>query len=318
MDFGELSDALGNRAVWIYLSAVIVAVWEVATNTEFLEASVVTHFVAPIAQTAGLDLLTADVYRTCLRKILAERFLPLARMLRDACAVEPFEFEEHVADGVVDDLFDPIAQEPVTQGFRINGEGNTVLSLSNLLTWVLSNGLRNPAGYGSILSLQRVRHFGVAFPPVSPIFLEHVNMCDQVLSATLDAVAATDSLQAAHESVNRIVDDWQGKTEAERNDVLYGLSAFLDFWAVPFEPAAYAWLAASMGPPMQVGGIQLWVPGLPMVAALHIDIPVLDMQQLMGWADDIEDEEGMSEDDEENEDDDEEEAPPQPPFAGMA
>lgn len=281
MDFAELSDALGNRAVWIYLSSVIVAVWEVATNTAFLEPSVLTQFLSPIAQLAGLDLLTPDVYRACLRKVLVERFLPLARMLRLAFAAEPLELEEHAAD-----LFDPVSLEQPTHGFRINGVGTTVLSLSNLVTWVLTNGLRSPSGYGLITSLDRVRRFGVPFPATSAIFLQHVSVCDQVLAVTLDSVAVSDSLAAAHDSVNRIVDNWATQTHQERSDTLDTLTTFLDFWGIPFEPPAYSWMVAFMGPAPPPGGpIHVW-------PLLHIDIPAADAQHvLMGWADDTEDEE---------------------------
>lgn len=310
MDFAELSDALGNKAVWIYLSTVVVAVWEVVTNTEFLDPSVLTEFISPVAHSAGLDLLTPDVYRACLRKILAERFLPLARMLRDACLVEPLEFEAAAGP-----LFDPIAQENVTSGFRINGAGNIVMSLPNLLRWVLTNGLRSPAGYGTILSVDRVRRFGVAFPAIPPIFLQHVNTCDNVLSVLLDTIAVEDSLHMAHGSVNRIVDDWNVQTQDERLAVMQTLTTFMDFWELPEEPPVYTMLANSLGPaiPMQGGLIQLWGPGglaamgLP---PLQIVIPPVNYhwpedEASVGGGEEI-DESDYGEDDDEYDEEDEE------------
>jgi hypothetical protein len=308
MDFGELSDALGNTPVWIFLSSVIVAAWEVATNADFLEPSVITQFISPIAWSAGLDMVTPDVYRACLRKLLAERFLPLARMLRDAYLMEPLEFEEYAAH----DLFDPITQEHVTHGFRINGAGTTVVSLSNLVTWVLTNGLRSPSGYGSILSLQRVRHFGVPFPATSPIFLQHVNMCDETLSIALDSIVEMDSLQTAHASVNRIVDDWQAQTDEERADVLLTLEAFMDFWGVPQQQPIVSMLAASLAPQPMQGHVQVWGPGglavlgLP---ALQILIPpqgIMLGPQMLVWGGDEEEEQLIDTGDENDVDTDDE------------
>jgi hypothetical protein len=81
MDFAELADALRGGGVWVYLSAVLVAVCEVTTGSAFLDPHIVTELVAPVADAAGLELLDEHVYRACLRKILMERFVPLARDL---------------------------------------------------------------------------------------------------------------------------------------------------------------------------------------------------------------------------------------------
>ena len=234
MDFRHLFQALGSKVAWIHLCAVVVSVWEVAMDTELLDTYDLTDFVLPIARATGMGFLDEVVYRACLRKILAEHFLPLARLLRDAFRVDslmvPWE-------SVEDDFFDPIAQETVTQGFRINGEGNTVLSLSNLLTWVLKNGLRNPAVHGPILSLQRVRRFGIAFPSVKQGFLDAIY--DEELSPKLDAVADTDSLQAAHTYVNDLKDEWDTDDSSVHDDVttytfLRHITMFGETWGVKF------------------------------------------------------------------------------------
>jgi hypothetical protein len=231
MNFRHLFQALGSKVAWIYLCAVVVSVWEVATDAKVFHPSVLTQFVVPIADAAGLDFLDEVVYRACLRKILAEHFLPLARLLRDAFRVDSLMVPWESVD---DDFFDPIAQETVTQGFRINGQGNTVLSLSNLLTWVLKNGLRNPAVHGPILSLQRVRRFGVAFPSVPRIFLDHINVCDEMLSPNLDAVAATDSLEAAHTYVNDVMEGGIHCDDVTKYDFLRKITMFVKTWGVEF------------------------------------------------------------------------------------
>lgn len=228
MDFAELCDALGNSREWTYISCVIVAVWEVATDSSFLEPATLTRFVSPVAAAAGVDLLTPLAYRACLRKLLGERVVPLLRMLRDAHLTQTFEFE----DGAGHASFDPVSQEHVTHGFRINGEGTTVLSLPNLLHWVLANGMRSPAGYGNIESLQRVCSFGVAFPPTPDMFLQHLLQCDTALAPAIAAVAATDSIAAAHASVKKVADDWGAQTDVERRNVSNRLTAFVDFWGL--------------------------------------------------------------------------------------
>jgi hypothetical protein len=316
MDFSELSDALGNHAVWIYLSAVVVAVCEVTTGSALLNPQELTLLVKPVADAAGLDLLSPHVYRACLRKILMERFVPLARLLRDAFSSEPFEFEEDVPD-----LFDPIAHDTVTNGFRINSGGVTVLSLQNLVRWVLVNGMRNPGGFGSIVSLDRVRRFGVPFSPTDHVFLQHLFTVDTVLVPCLDAVAHTDSIVSAHGTLNAMLDSWAAHSFAERHALVGRLITFLDFWMVPTDPPMFTHLVDQLPPAMQeepdahaaafiaLAAVQpaVLMPHPP----LAIVIPPVDMQALLDWDsdDDHEAEEERDTDDEESADEDDGDVP---------
>lgn len=292
MDFAELSDALGapqSHGQWVYLSAVIVSVCEVVTGSPLLAPKDLTDLVAHVATSNGLDLLTPSVMRACVRKILDERFMPLARALRDAFASEPLEFE----DGVADDLFDPIAQETVTCGFRINSAGSTVLSLSNLVRWVLLSGMRDPASHAALVSIDRVRCSGVPFPPTDPAFLEHVRLADTVLHPCLASVAVSDSIAAAHASINVILDEW-AHSFAQRAYILYHLGQFLSFWAVSEEPPLFTALmqqAANVVPPVHIAVPVPAGGGFP-AGVLHIEIPPLNLIDLFNAVADDEGDEG--------------------------
>jgi hypothetical protein len=313
MDFSDLSEALGNHAVWIYLSAVVVAVCEVTTGSELLNPQELTLLVKPVADAAGLDLLSPHVYRACLRKILMERFVPLARVLRDAFSADPLEFEEGVPD-----LFDPIAQETVTNGFRINSAGVTVLSLQNLVRWVLVNGMRNPGGFGFIASIDRVRRFDVPFSPTDHVFLQHLFSVDTVLVPCLDSVAHADSIVSAHGTLTGMLQSWEVQSFAEREALVERLSTFLDFWVVPADPPMFTHFLNQLPPVMQeadahagayaqavayLAAVQPQVMQIPH-APLAIVIPPVDVDALLN--DEEEDEEGEEERDTDDEESDDE------------
>jgi hypothetical protein len=289
MDFAELADALRGGGVWVYLSAVLVAVCEVTTGSAFLDRRIVTELVAPVADAAGLELLDEHVYRACLRKILLERFVPLARALRNAMAEEPLEFEEGVAPS-----FDPIAQETVTHGFRINAGGNTVLSLSNLVRWVLVNGMRDPAGHAPLVSLDRVRHSGVPFPSVDGVFLQHILTVDAVLVPCL-ASLDEDSLADAHETMNELLDDWDFSSVPAKLAMRTTLLDFCAFWGVAPHPPILS-MMLGWNPPVAN-------PLVP-VGNLFVVIPPVDVAQLLSEDEDEEWSEGEQDTESGDSDDD--------------
>lgn len=292
MDFSDLSDALGNHAVWIYLSAVVVAVCEVTTGSALLNPHDLTELVAPVADAAGLDLLSPHVYRACLFKILTERFVPLARVLRAAFEVEPFDFEEGVAPS-----FDPIAQENIGSGFRINSGGNIVLSLPNLVRWVLVNGMRNPGGHGPLVSIDRVCNFDAEFPATDGVFLQHIRSVDTVLVPCLASIAEADSLAAAHTTLNGMLQAWGAQSFAERGAVLHRLANFLDFWGVAPDPPIFTFLMNDPPPAQPLVAIagfpQAFAQAVGVVPPLaqpqlYVMIPPIDLAALL--LDDEEDE----------------------------
>lgn len=266
MDFSELSDALGGLPQWTFLSAVISSISEVVTGSFGVDPKLITDLVLPSATARGLDLVSPSVLRACLRKILADNFAPLARVLRDAFEKEPLEFEEGV-----DDLFDPIAQETVTHGFRINSGGSIVLSLPNLVHWVLVNGMRHPSQHGAIVSIDRVRCNGVPFPPVNEVFLQHIR--NDAFDLLLETVAVDDSIGAAHASLAHILHNFQTQTLDERKDVIDSIFEFIVFWKVEETPHLLHTLVERLNdiPPEQ-NGIGL---------AIALDIPHLFIPPVM-------------------------------------
>ena len=307
MDFAELCDALTadapQQGPWAFVSAVVVSLNEAVTGNPFLTAEDLRSLVAPVADAAGLQLLTPHVLRACIRKILVERFVPLARVLRDAFAVEPFEFEDGVRP-----LFDPIAQEEVSCGFRINGIGSTVLSLSNLVRWVLTNGMRDPASHAALVSVDRVRRELIPFPPTDAVFLEHIRNVDIVLVPLLAHIAVSDSLAAAHASINALIDSWlYMQNFAQRFNTLKSLLDFCTFWNIAEHPPLLVALhdAFHQEQDAAAGGIALPAPVVVIgpinmgALGLHVEIPPLNLLELFnGVADEEDDEEQEEEEDE--------------------
>lgn len=191
MDFAELHEILQGGAVWIYFASLIVCLVDVAfalPKSKLVEAHMIHDLVKDEANAHGfLDAMTPQVYRTLLLRILRQRWLPLAKALKNAN-----QYPVYVLPAPV---FNPITLETLSAGFALDGV--CVMSIDELIRWVLVHGCVNPMLQTPIQTIDIVVQEGFPIPQVPGMLLSHIEALEHA-ETLLDMQSQHDTLEAAH------------------------------------------------------------------------------------------------------------------------
>jgi hypothetical protein len=186
MDFAELHELLQGGAVWIYFASLIVCLVDVAfavPRSELVQPHMIHDLVADEALHHGFLVMSPQVYRTLLLRILKDRWLPLAQLLMDAQQKPVVVYEQA--------LFNPITLEERESGFALDGV--CVMTMDELIRWVLCHGPINPMLQKPIESIDIVVQAGVDLPRVPDMLQSHIE--------SLDAAKTLVGLQSQHDTL---------------------------------------------------------------------------------------------------------------------
>ena len=170
------------------------------------------HFLASLLHdyqhVFGIPLCTPFIFRVFLIKMIRERLVPFLSALANAYnnVVKITELEEGA------ELWNPITQESVPVGIRPNGHGNSVLSLADLLLWVVRNGMRSPADNLPLETMDVVcvhgfnqdEVFDSVFRPFASYMVVPHHLEDCILA--LDVAAEQHTIAMAHANANEIME----------------------------------------------------------------------------------------------------------------